>query len=341
MTFTDFSHGPTDEGDLDLASQRLCGVARVTPMLRSASLDARAGIAVHLKLECLQESGSFKFRGAANKILSLDARERRRGVIACSGSNHGIAVAYAAARLGVPATILMPKDSPSRRVSAVKDLGVVVRLYHREADDPEELCRHLVEKRGFTLIRATEDEAVIAGYGTCAREAFAQLPAEGEPEAIFVPANSGGLAAGITLAIQACRIPCNTIVVEPVGFDDIGRSLASGGYEQNIRRSGSACGELINPSPGQHALTILRNAAASGTNVTDADVLRAMKVAFDEFQLLLEPSGAIALAAVLAGRFPEGMRSVLVVLTGGNIEYPAFLTCLSRVTSSPKNRLRE
>ncbi len=339
MTFTGFGHGPTDKGELDLASERLSGVARVTPMLRSASLDARAGIAVHLKLECLQESGSFKFRGAANKILSLDARECRRGVIACSGSNHGVAVAYAAARLGVPATILMPKDTPSRRVSAVKDLGVVVRLYHREADDPEELCRHLVEKRGFTLIRATEDETVIAGYGTCVREAFAQVPEVGELEAIFVPASSGGLAAGIALAIQASRIPCSTIVVEPVGFDDIGRSLASGGYEQNIRRSGSVCGELINPSPGKLALPILRNAAASGTNVTDADVLRAMKVAFEEFQLLLEPSGAIALAAVLAGRFPEGMRSALVVLTGGNIEYPAFLTCLSRVTSSHRSSL--
>ncbi|MFT3815785.1 MAG: threonine/serine dehydratase [Acidovorax sp.] len=318
-----------DVQDVHRAADRLRHWAITTPLLRSGELDEQVGGRVYFKAESLQRSGSFKFRGACNRILALSSAERSRGVVAYSSGNHALAVAQASRMLDVPATVIMPADAPVIKIDGCHARGATVILYDRERDDREAIGQGLVVQHGLTLVPPFDDPLIMAGAGTGALEALAQM--QGQPvDTALVCCSGGGLAAGWTLALRAACPQASIVVVEPEGFDDTGRSLQAGTALTNARRSGSIQDALLSPSPGQLTLPVLRAHGARGVTVTDAEVLDAMFFAFASLKLVLEPGGAAPLAAVLARKVPLEGRNTLVVCSGGNVDPAVFARCLSR-----------
>ena len=308
---------PTIE-DVEAAARRLDGRALVTPLLTSPSLDALAGRQVLVKAECLQLTGSFKFRGAYSAIFALPEAGRRGGVIAFSSGNHAQGVALAARMHGVPAVIVMPDDAPAVKVEGTRALGAEVVPYRRGDELREEIGASLAAERGLTLVRPFDDRQVIAGQGTVGLEIAAQAKAMGVEEAdVLVCCGGGGLTAGIALALEARAPRLRARPVEPEGFDDVARSLASGRREANAAMTGSICDAILTPSPGEITLPILRRLCGPGLSVSDDDALRAVAVAARHLRLVLEPGGAVALAAALA---LPGDGPVIVVASGGNAD---------------------
>ena len=306
---------PPSLADVEAAARRIDGHALVTPLLRSPTLDALAGRPVLVKAECLQLTGSFKFRGAYSAISALPEDRRRAGVLAFSSGNHAQGVALAARMHGVPAVIVMPHDAPAVKVDGTRALGAEVVPYRRGEELREELGTTLALERGLTLVRPFDDPQVIAGQGTVGLEIAAQAAAMGVEEAdVLICCGGGGLTAGVALALEARAPGLRPRTVEPEGFDDVARSLASGRREENARMTGSICDAILTGSPGEMTFPILARLCGPGLAVSDADALRAMAVASRHLRIVLEPGGAVALAAALA---LPGEGPVIAVASGG------------------------
>ncbi len=316
---------------IDAAAGRLNGVALRTPLLSSPFLDEIAGRRVFVKAECLQHTGSFKFRGGWSAVSAMDMAARARGVIAYSSGNHAQGVALAARRHAAPCVILMPSDAPRVKIDNTRALGAEVVLYDRATGDRDAIGAALAEDRGLTLIKPFDEPHVIAGQGTTGLEIAEQAAAEGVHEAdVLVCCGGGGLTSGIALALEAKAPGLRARPVEPEGFDDVKRSLASGGIERNNRTSGSLCDAIITPSPGQITFPIMARLCGSGLAVTEDEALAAMAAAFARLHVVLEPGGAVALAAALYHPGEIEGDAVIAVASGGNVDAAVFRTALER-----------
>ncbi len=308
------------------AAGRLRGHARHTPLLSSPFLDEIAGRRVLVKPECLQHTGSFKYRGARSAISALEPERRARGVIAFSSGNHAQGVALAARDFATSAVIIMPSDAPALKIDNTRALGAEVVLYDRASEDRDALGARLAKERGLTLVKPFDNAQVIAGQGTVGLEIAADLPeATGE---VLVPCGGGGLTSGIALALEAEAPGLTVRPVEPEGFDDVARSLASGQIERNATTSGGLCDAIITPSPGALTFPILSRLCGPGLVVSEAEALRAMALAFQRLKLVAEPGGAVALAAALFHGDQLSGDSVVAVISGGNVDAPVFTRAL-------------
>src|SRR5262245_415090 len=307
--------------DVDAAAQRLKGVALRTPLVASPVLDALTGGRVFLKCETLQRTGSFKFRGAYNKLSSIPQDRRAGGVVAFSSGNHAQGVAAAAQLLSMPAVIVMPRDAPRPKRERTEALGAEVVLYDRAREDREAIARGIAERRGATLVPPYDDPLVIAGQGTTGREIVEDLAAQGlVPDLVAVTASGGGLTAGIALAVKARLPQARLYTVEPEGFDDHARSFKSGQREKNAALSGTICDALMAQTPGELTFEINRVLVGDGAAVSDQEVATAVAFAFRELKLVVEPGGAVALAALLAGKIDVRGKVAVAVLSGGNVD---------------------
>jgi len=311
--------------DVDAAARLLHGVAWRTPLITSPALDALTGGRVFLKAETLQRTGSFKFRGAYNKIAAIPQERRAGGVVAYSSGNHAQGVAAAARLLGMPAVIVMPSDAPRSKRERTAALGAEIMLFDRIKDDREAIARRIAQERNAVLVPPYDDPLVIAGQGTIGREIVEDLAALGlAPDVIVVTASGGGLTAGIALAAKSRVGDVRLFTAEPVGFDDHARSFRSGRREANAALTGTICDALMARTPG--ALTFAINSALVGEGVaaTDQEVAAAMAFAFHELKLVVEPGGAVALAALMSSKIPVEGKVVVAVLSGGNVDADVF-----------------
>uniref|UniRef100_E6VM45 Pyridoxal-5'-phosphate-dependent protein beta subunit n=1 Tax=Rhodopseudomonas palustris (strain DX-1) TaxID=652103 RepID=E6VM45_RHOPX len=316
---------PVSAADIDAAAEVLAPVAVRTPLLTSPALDAATGGRVFLKPEVLQRTGSFKFRGAYNKLASLTPELRRAGVVGFSSGNHAQGVAAAAQLLGVHATIVMPSDAPASKRERTAGYGAEVVLYDRDREDREAIARDIAGRSGATLVRPFDDPMVIAGQGTVGREIAEDLAALGiEPDLVVAPASGGGLVAGTALAFKARFPQALAMSAEPEGFDDHARSLVAGRRESNPSGGRTICDALMMSIPGEVTFAINRVLLAGGVAASDAEVGRAVGFAFRELKLVVEPGGAVALAALLAGKLDVRGKTVAIVLSGGNVDADLF-----------------
>jgi len=311
--------------DVEAAAERLAGLAIVTPLIEHPALNEAVGGRVLLKAENLQRVGAFKFRGAYNAIAQVDRAAYPGGVVACSSGNHAQGVAHAASLLGLASVVVMPADSPKLKIARTRAFGAEVVLYDRNTEDREAIARRICAERRAAFVHPFDDPAVIAGQGTAGLELMRQAKALGAvPEAVAVCCSGGGFASGVAIAVKAVAPAAEIFTVEPAGFDDMARSLVSGRRETNARASGSICDALMSASPGVHTLRILASAGTRGLVVSDDEAREAMRFAFREMKLVLEPGGAVALAAVLGGHLPARGRTVAAVLSGGNVDPAQF-----------------
>ena len=317
--------------DVVAAAARLRGVAVRTPLLASPQLDAATGARVFLKAECLQRTGSFKFRGAYNALAQIDPADRAKGVVACSSGNHAQGVAEAARLFGVAATILMPADAPASKIARTRRSGATIVTYDRATQDREALTVELAARTGGDLVHPFDDARVIAGQGTIGLEIVEDLAELGlVPDLVTMPASGGGLAAGIALGLEAGAPAARVVMVEPAGFEDQARSLAEGRRVANPKTSGSICDALLAPMPGEITFAVNRARGASAVAVGDDEAMTAMAFAAVEHKLVVEPGGAVALAALLDRRIDVAGRIVVVVLSGGNVEPDLAARALTR-----------
>jgi threonine dehydratase len=316
--------------DVAVAAQRLAGVALRTPLISSPVLDALTGGRVFLKAETLQRTGSFKFRGAFNRLAAIPAAERTGGVVAYSSGNHAQGVAAAAQLLGMPALIVMPSDAPRPKRERTAALGAEVVLYERAHQDREAIARDLAERRGAVLVPPYDDPFVIAGQGTAGGEIVEDLAELGiAPDIVVVNASGGGLTAGIALAVKARAPSAHLFTAEPAGFDDHARSFKSGRRERNAAVSGTICDALMAQSPGVLTFEINRALVDAGVVASEDEVRRAVTFAFNELKLVVEPGGAVGLAALLAGAFDLRGKVAVAILSGGNVDPALFARLVS------------
>jgi threonine dehydratase len=314
-----------DFDDVVAAAIRIEGEAVRTHLMTSEALDAITGAQVFVKPECLQRTGSFKFRGAFNAVSCIPMEARSRGVVACSSGNHAQGVAAAARIHGLSATILMPDDAPAIKKARTEALGAKVVAYNRNEDDRDAMTAALVRETGGTLVHPYDDAGVIAGQGTVGLEILEELRQRGlGPEVVLICCGGGGLTAGIALAISHEAPEAELYTVEPAGFDDQARSFAAGERLRNARVSGSICDALMAPTPGRLTFEINRPRVTKGLTVTDEEALDAMAFAARELKLVVEPGGAVALAAALNNKLDLAGKVVAVVVSGGNVD-PAML----------------
>ena len=320
---------------IEAAAARLAGHARKTPLLNSPFLDEIAGRRVWVKAECLQHTGSFKFRGGWSAVSALDPDVRARGVIAFSSGNHAQGVALAAKLHGVAAVIVMPSDAPQMKIDNTRALGAEVVLYDRAGEDRAAIGAALAEDRGLTLIKPFDEPQVIAGQGTTGLEIAAQAADLGITDAeVLVCCGGGGLTSGIALALEAKAPDMRVRPVEPEGFDDVARSLISGGIETNNRTSGSLCDAIITPSPGEITFPIMHRLCGPGIVVSEDDAQRAMVAAFERLKIVAEPGGAVALAAALYHRDQIEGDDVVCTISGGNVDASQFAKTLTDFAGS-------
>ena len=307
------------------AAARLAPHIVATPLLEHPALNKQVGGRVFLKCENLQRVGAFKFRGAYNKISQIDPKAFPGGVVASSSGNHAQGVAAAATLLGMKSAIVMPKDAPPMKIARTKAFGGEVVPYARERDDRDAMARALCEERKAAFVPPFDDADVIAGQGTAGLEIMAEVARRGvKLDAVLVNVSGGGLASGITIAVKDASPSTEMWTVEPAGFDDFARSLASGKPEHNDRLSGSICDALMAQSPGKLPLAIGRALMKGGIAVTDDEVRDAMRFAFEELKLVVEPGGAASLAAILTSKIPAKGRAVAALLSGGNADPAQF-----------------
>jgi threonine dehydratase len=282
-----------------------------------------------VKAECLQLTGSFKARGGWSAVSALDPQARARGVIAYSSGNHAQGVALAAARHNAPCVILMPSDAPAVKIANTRAYGAEVVLYDRQTQDRDAIGGRLAAERGLTLIKPFDDPQVIAGQGTVGLEIATQAAEAGVTKAeVLVCCGGGGFASGIALALEAKAPGLTVRTAEPAGFDDMARSLASGQRLKNAAATGSICDAILTPMPGELTFPILQRLAGPGLVVTDDQALQAMALAFTHLRIVLEPGGAVALAAALFA--PDLPETAIAVATGGNVDPATFATSLAR-----------
>jgi threonine dehydratase len=313
------------------AATRLAGQAVLTPLLESPAVNARLGCRLLIKAEALQRTGSFKFRGAYNTLAQLDADQRRRGVVTWSSGNHAQGVAAAAQQLGIPALIVMPADAPAIKIANTRGYGAEVVLYDRFREQREEIGAGIARERGAVIVAPYDEPRVIAGQGTCGLEIAAQAKArEARLDAVLICCGGGGLTAGCAIALAAESPGTPVYAVEPTGFDDTGRSLAAGKRLANDPTARSFCDALLAPIPGELTFAINQRLVKAGLAVDDREVARAMAVAFSDFKLVVEPGGAVALAAVLSGRLEIKGKTIAVVASGGNVDRDTFSAALAQ-----------
>jgi len=319
---------------IEAAAGRLSGHARITPLLNAPLLDRLAGRRIFVKAECLQWTGSFKFRGGWAALTALSPEARAKGVLAYSSGNHAQGVALAASRLGAPCVILMPADAPAVKIANTRAYGAEVVLYDRATEDRDAIGAALALARGLSLVKPFDDAQVIAGQGSVGLEIATQAAEAGITEADVVTCcGGGGLTAGVALALAARAPALRVRPAEPAGFDDTARSLASGQREKNPATAGSICDAIVTPSPGEITFPILKRLCGPGMVVTDDEALRAMVLAFQHLRIVVEPGGAVALAAALFRQdLPE---TVICTASGGNVDAGLFRETLERFGDKP------
>jgi threonine dehydratase len=318
--------------DVEAAAARIAVQAVVTPLIESPALNERLGARVLVKPETLQRVGAFKFRGAYNRLVQLDADQRRRGVVAFSSGNHAQGVALAARLLAIPALIVMPSDAPAAKIAATRRYGAELRLYDRLTESREEIAAQLAAERGGVLVPSFDDPDIIAGQGTVGLELVRQAHGLGASlDLVIGPVSGGGLMAGISLALKALSPATAIWAVEPAGFDDLAQSLARGTRVRLEPGPRSLCDALESPCPGEITFPILKAALAGAAAVSDAEVAEAMRYAFETLKLVVEPGGSVGLAALLAGGIPSvAGRTVGLVLSGGNVDPELFARVIRR-----------
>ena len=316
---------PVSSSDIDAAAKAIAPYAVRTPLLSPPVLCDRVGAKVFLKPEILQRTGSFKFRGAFNKLSSIPPDARGGGVVAFSSGNHAQGVAAAAKIMNMPATIVMPADAPLSKRERTKAYGAQVVLYDRNREDREAIARDIAGKRGATLVPPYDDPMVIAGQGTVGREIAEDMASLGlMPDIVVAPVSGGGLIAGVATAVKA-RFPQATLMsAEPEGFDDHARSLRSGKREPHRAEGRTICDALMAQMPGKITFSINSKLLAEGVTASDEEVGAAVAFAFRELKLVVEPGGAVGLAALLAGRIDARGKNVVIVLSGGNVDADLF-----------------
>src|ERR1700761_5812437 len=314
-------HLPVSSADIDAAAAVLAPFAVRTPLLSPPVLSDRVGAKVFLKPEVLQRTGSFKFRGAFNKLSSIPASARSGGVVAFSSGNHAQGVAAAPQLLNMPATIVMPADSPLSKRERTKSYGAEVVLYDRDRDDREAIAREIAGQRGATLVPPYDDPKVIAGQGTVGREICEDLAALGvTPDIVVAPVSGGGLIAGVATAVKSRFPQAMVMSAEPEAFDDHARSLRAGKREAHGTKGRSICDALMAAIPGEITFAINGKLLSRGVTAIDAEVGAAVAFAFRELKLVVEPGGAVGLAALLAGRIDVRGKTIVIVLSGGNVD---------------------
>jgi len=319
---------PTYQDVID-ASGRLKGRAIETPLLESARMNERLGCRLLIKPECLQVTGSFKFRGAFNKLSKLSAEERAKGVVAYSSGNHAQGVACAAQILGIHATIVMPADAPRIKIANTKSYGADVVTYDRKDGNRVAIAEAIAAETGGAIVPPYNDPDIIAGQGTVGLELARQASEkDAHLDHVLAPCSGGGLISGCALAITETNPSANLYSVEPVGFDDTALSLEKGErVEIDVDRH-SICDALLLETPGEITFALNKTLLSKGLVITDDQALAAMRVAFQEFKIVLEPSGAVALAAILNNAIPIKGDTVAVVCTGGNVDADTFRSSL-------------
>ncbi len=315
----------TDIRDIEAAATRLSGISVRTPLLRNFELDQVAGGIVLLKPECLQVTGSFKIRGAYNFLCQLTEAEAKRGVVAWSSGNHAQGVAAAGRMLGVPTTIVMPQDAPRAKLSNTRSLGGEVITYDRYTGDREAIARAIAAERDAEVVPSYDHERIIAGQGTVGLEIAEQSIAMGLPaDQVLICCGGGGLASGSAIALKD-RLPDVSVhTVEPQAFDDTARSLELGARVHVESTARSICDALQADTPGELTFEIGRRLFGAGLCVSDEEVREAMRFAFRNLKLVIEPGGAVALAAVLSGKIDTAGKTTVVVLSGGNVDGELF-----------------
>ncbi len=312
------------------AATRLRGKALPTPLLSSPRLDATLGCRLLVKAECLQRTGSFKFRGAYNALSQLGMAERRNGVVAYSSGNHAQGVAAAAQLLGMPAVIVMPSDAPSIKIANTRSYGAEIMLYDRYRENREALAARIAAERGAELLPPYDDGRVIAGQGTIGLEIAAEAETSGQIVDLMVASCSGGgLITGCALALADASPRTEVYAAEPEGLDDMRRSLLAGERLNNDPAARSICDALLAPMPGEITFALAQRLVAGGVAVSDDEVRHAMRVAFEELKLVLEPGGAAALAAILARKLDVQGKTVAVIASGGNVDRATFVAALA------------
>jgi threonine dehydratase len=316
---------PVSAADIEAAAKVVAPFAVRTPLLSFPVLDERAGTKVFLKPEMLQRTGSFKFRGAFNKLASIPQDRRGGGVVAFSSGNHAQGVAAAAKILNMQATIVMPADAPLSKRERTKSYGAEVVLYDRDREDREAIANGIAGQRGATLVRPYDDPFVIAGQGTAGREIAEDMAARGlTPDIVVAPASGGGLIAGVATAVKSRFPNAEVIVAEPAGYDDHALSLKAGHREPHPAAARTICDALMAAMPGELTFSINSKLLARGVSVSDEEVAAAVAFAYRELKLVVEPGGAVGLAALLAGRIDAKGKNVVIVLSGGNVDADLF-----------------
>lgn len=310
--------------DVRAAAGRLAGVAIVTPLLEYAALNDRLGGRVFFKAEVLQRTGSFKIRGAYNKIAALSPAELSHGVVAFSSGNHAQGVAAAARMFGIRAVIAMPADVPRVKLDSVRAMGAEIVPFDRFRDDRMTIVKPWLDA-GMILVPPYDDPLIVAGQGTVGLEIIDQARAAGvAPDAVVVPCGGGGLTAGVAIAVTDALPGAEVWGVEPEDFDDTRRSLAERRRVTNLPGHTSICDAILTSEPGAVTFEVNRRKIAGAVAVSDAEAAAAVREAMLSLKLVVEPGGAVGLAALLSGRIPVAGRTVVVVLSGGNVDPAAY-----------------
>lgn len=321
--------------DVRSAAALIAGAAVYTPLLEYSPLNERVGGRVLIKFEGAQHTGSFKFRGAYNRLARIALKDRAAGVVAWSSGNHAQGVAAAARLLGIPATIIMPADAPTIKVANTKALGAEVITYDRFTESREKIATALAESRGAILVPSFDDPFIIAGQGTIGLEILEQAGAvDARLDQVLVCCGGGGLVSGIATAIKDTAPEIAIYAVEPSGFDDTARSLVSGTRETVDSAARSICDALLAPSPGELTFPINRALLSGGLSVNDDEVKGAMRYAFEKLKLVIEPGGCVALAALLRGKVSTEDRTTAVVVSGANVDPLLYASILSEAASA-------
>jgi len=311
--------------EVERAAERLSGIAVETPLLRNAELDQSAGGRVLIKPESFQPIGSFKIRGAYNLLSQLSAEEAKRGAVAWSSGNHAQGVALAGKLLGIKTTIVMPEDAPKAKLSNTRRLGGEIITYDRYTEDREAIARRIAAEQGAAIVPSYDHPHIIAGQGTVGLEIAKQSQALGYPaDQVLIPCGGGGLTSGCTVALKACLENVSVYTAEPEHYDDTARSLERGERVSVSQATPSICDALLAESPGQMTFDIMQRFDVRGLVVTEDEIRSAMRFAFRNLKLVIEPGGAAALAALLAGKLDTKDKTTAIVLSGGNVDVELF-----------------
>jgi threonine dehydratase len=314
-----------DIADIRAAAERLDGVIVRTPLLQNAELDRVAGGTVLIKPECFQSIGSFKIRGAYNLLSQLTPEQAAKGVVAWSSGNHAQGVALAGKLLGIHTAIVMPEDAPAAKLESTRRLGGEIITYDRYTEDREAIARRIAAERGAEIVPSYEDDRIIAGQGTAGLEIAEQAAELGlSVDNLLVCCGGGGLTAGCAIAMHALFPDASIYTVEPEDFDDTARSLNGGERVANAPDARSICDALLTDMPGQLTYDIMREHIAAGLTVSDAEVREAMRFAFRNLKIVVEPGGAVGLAAILAGKVETAGKTTAIIFSGGNVDAELF-----------------